>query len=253
MEFKGKRVLITGSGSGIGLATARAFLERGAAVAINDLTLDTVQKAIAGLPAGRRVAAPGSVASPADCAAIVAQAVEGLGGLDVLVNNAGIYREAPIEGTDEALWDAVLDVNLKGTFFMSKAAAPHLKQSRGAIVNLASEAGIVGTPNIGAYAASKAGVVGLTRALAMELVSSVRVTCVCPAPTETPLFDRTVEALPDREAYFAALRNYTPMKRLAKPVEIARAILFLASDDASFVTGTALMVDGGVTAGSTAL
>jgi meso-butanediol dehydrogenase / (S,S)-butanediol dehydrogenase / diacetyl reductase len=246
-------VLITGSGRGIGNATARAFLERGAAVAVNDLTLEAVRSAIAGLPAGRLVPAPGSVASPAGCAAIVAAAVEGLGGLDVLVNNAGIYREAPLEATDEALWDAVLDINLKGTFFMSRAAIPHLREARGAIVNLASEAGVVGTPNIGAYAASKAGVVGLTRALAMELVPTVRVTCVCPAPTDTRLFDETVETMPDRDAYFAALRNYTPMKRLAKPEEIARAILFLASDDASFVTGTALMVDGGVTAGSTAL
>jgi NAD(P)-dependent dehydrogenase (short-subunit alcohol dehydrogenase family) len=253
VDLQGKRVLVTGSARGIGHATARAFLERGAAVAINDLTAEAVAGGIAALPEGRKIAAPGSVASPEGCGAIVAKAVEGLGGLDVLVNNAGIYREAALERTDETLWDAVLDINLKGTFFMCRAAIPHLRKSRGAIVNLASEAGIVGTPNIGAYAASKAGVVGLTRALAMELVSDVRVTCVCPAPTDTRLFEETVASLPDRESYFAGLRNYTPMKRLAKPEEIARAILFLASDDASFVTGTALMVDGGVTAGSTAL
>lgn len=137
MGFAGKRVLVTGAARGIGRATAHAFRERGAVVAINDLTAETVDAAIAALQGERLVAAPGSVASAAGCQAILQRAVAQLGGLDILVNNAGIYREASIEQTDEALWDEILDVNLKGTFFMSRAAVPHLRESRGAIVNLA--------------------------------------------------------------------------------------------------------------------
>ncbi len=253
MRFAGKRVLVTGAARGIGRAAVEAFLQEGATVAVNDLSGAAVDAAIASLGGKRLVAAPGSVGSVADCEAILRRAVEGLGGLDVLVNNAGLYREASIEVTDEALWDRIIDVNLKGTFFASRAAVPHLRESRGVIVNLASEAGVIGTPNVGAYAASKAGVIGLTRALAMELANAVRVTCVCPAPTDTQIFDDTAATIPNVDAYRAALRNYTPMKRLGKPAEIARAILFLASEDATFITGTALMVDGGVTAGSTAL
>jgi meso-butanediol dehydrogenase/(S,S)-butanediol dehydrogenase/diacetyl reductase len=244
---------VTGAARGIGYETARCFLEQGAHVALNDLSPDAVDAAIVSLGKKNLVAVPGSVASVADCERIVADTVSGLGGLDVLVNNAGVYVEAPAARTDEALWDEIVDTNLKGTFFISRAAVPHLRESRGAIVNLSSEAGVVGSPNISAYAASKAGVIGLTRALAMEFVPDVRVNCVCPSPTQTRIFDRTAATLDDPDAYRAALVGYAPMQRMARPDEIARAILFLASSDASFVTGAALMVDGGVTAGSATL
>ena len=247
------KVLVTGAARGIGYETARCFLAEGASVALNDLSPEAVDTAVASLGGKNVHAAAGSVAQVADCERIVAQAVRALGGLDVLVNNAGVYVEAPAAQTDETLWDEIVDTNLKGTFFMSRAAAPHLRERGGAIVNVSSEAGVVGSPNVSAYAASKAGVIGLTRALAMELVPTVRVNCICPSPTQTKIFDRTAETLADPAAYRAALAGYAPMQRMARPEEIARAILFLASRDASFVTGTALMVDGGVTAGSTTL
>jgi len=253
IDFRGKRVLVTGAARGIGYATARLFLEHGARVAINDLSPEAVDAAVTSLGKANLVAAPGSVALATDCECIVERAIWDLEGLDVLINNAGIYVEASVEQTDEVLWNETLDTNLKGTFFMSRAATPHLRESRGAIVNLASEAGVVGSPNISAYAASKAGIIGLTRAMAMELVPDVRVTCVCPSPTDTQIFERTAETLDDPDSYRASLVRYSPMRRMARADEVAKAILFLASSDASFITGTALMVDGGVTAGSAAL
>jgi NAD(P)-dependent dehydrogenase (short-subunit alcohol dehydrogenase family) len=253
IDFRNKRVLITGGARGIGYATARLFLEQGARVAINDLSTEAIEAAIDSLGRDNLVAAPGSVALATDCECIVERAIWDLEGLDVLINNAGVYVEASVDQTDEALWNEILDTNLKGAFFMSRAAMPHLRESCGTIVNLASEAGVVGSPNVSAYSASKAGIIGLTRAMAMELVPDVRVTCVCPSPTDTQIFERTAETLSDPEAYRASLVRYAPMRRMARPEEVAKAILFLASSDASFVTGTALMVDGGVTAGSAAL
>ena len=248
-RFDGKRILVTGAGSGIGQATARLFRDEGARVGVNDLTPDAVARSIAELGPDGLVAAPGDISGVAGARAAVATALDGLGGLDVLVNNAGIYREVAIEEMDEALWDAVLNVNLKGLFFTSQAALPALKASKGVIVNISSEAGLIGTPLISAYCASKAGVIGLTRAFAMELVPDVRVACVCPAPTDTRIFDETLAKADDPDAYRAYLATYTPMGRIARPEEVANAIAFLASPDASLVTGTTLMVEGGVTAG----
>jgi NAD(P)-dependent dehydrogenase (short-subunit alcohol dehydrogenase family) len=249
MQFDGKRVLITGSARGIGQATARVFLERGAQVAINDLAEEAVARSISELGGKGCVAAPGDIATVAGAEAVVAQAIERLGGLDILINNAGIYREASIEETDEAIWDATMNVNLKGLFFTSRAALAELKRHKGVIVNVASEAGVIGTPAISAYSASKAGVIGLTRAFAMELVPDVRVACICPAPTNTPLFDDVLARVDDPAAYRKGLAAYTPLGRVAEPEEVAKAVAFLASSDASLVTGTALMVEGGVTAG----
>ncbi|MCZ6721817.1 MAG: SDR family oxidoreductase [Proteobacteria bacterium] len=249
MQFDGKRVLITGSARGIGQATARVFLERGARVAINDLTEEAVTRSIFELGGKGCAAAPGDIATVAGAEAVVAQAIERLGGLDILINNAGIFREASIEETDEAIWDATMNVNLKGLFFTSRAALAELKRQKGVIVNIASEAGVIGTPAISAYSASKAGVIGLTRALAMELVPDVRVACICPAPTNTPLFDDILARVDDPAAYRKGLAAYTPLGRIAEPEEVAKAVAFLASSDASLVTGTALMVEGGVTAG----
>jgi NAD(P)-dependent dehydrogenase (short-subunit alcohol dehydrogenase family) len=249
MQFDGKRVLITGSARGIGQATARVFLERGAQVAINDLAEEAVARSISELGGKGCVAAPGDIATVAGAEAVVAQAIERLGGLDILINNAGIYREASIEETDEAIWDATMNVNLKGLFFTSRAALGELKRRKGVIVNIASEAGVIGTPAISAYSASKAGVIGLTRAFAMELVPDVRVACICPAPTNTPLFDDVLARVDDPAAYRKGLAAYTPLGRVAEPEEVAKAVAFLASSDASLVTGTALMVEGGVTAG----
>lgn len=249
MDFANKKVLITGSGQGIGRSTARAFLEEGAVVAVNDRTAQAVDVSIASLGGVRLHPAPGDIATVAGCQQAVASALEGLGGLDILVNNAGVYREASIEGTDETLWDLTLDVNLKGMFFTTQSALPALRESKGVVVNLASESGLVGNPLVSAYCASKAGVIGLTRALAMELAPDIRVNCVCPAVVDTDLFREPAEATGDPDTYYEGLRHYAPLRRLARPEEIAKAILYLASADAAFITGSPLIIDGGVTAG----
>ena len=246
MTFDGKAVLITGGTRGIGRAAARAFLDAGARVAINGRTLDSAAQAIDALGNhDRLVAAPGDVATAAGCEAAVGAAIEALGGLDVLVNSAGVYGRRPIAEIDEAFWDAIMDINVKGTFFCSRAALPALQESGGCIVNLASIAGLEAYSGSSVYCTSKAAVVNLTRAMALELAPGVRVNCVCPGVVDT---DMAREGLSDN-GDLSAQAAFHPMKRVATAEEVAQAILYLASTEAGFVTGVALAVDGGVTAG----
>lgn len=243
-------VLITGSSRGIGYAAVAEFLERGARVAVNGRTRESTAATVAALNAGDRVvAAPGDVASVSGCESVVKTAIEGLGGLDVLVNNAGVSEDLPMEKCDEAMWDRVLDVNLKGTFFCSRAALPALRRGGGAIVNLASVSGLQGYAESTVYCASKGGVVNLTRAMAVELAPGIRVNCVCPGYVDTDMIRRDYFELSDDPA--AAEREAAeavPLKRIATPKEVARAIAYLASADARFITGHALTMDGGESA-----
>lgn len=247
--FEGKRVLVTGGTRGIGLATVEAFLAAGAAVAVNGRTQQSVDAAVAKLPKGKAVAAPGDIGTVEGCRAAVATAERALGGLDVLVNSAGVFREVTIEDSDEAWWDQVLDTNLKGTFFTSRAALPALRASKGCIVNLSSESGIQGSPRCTVYCASKGGVTLLTKAMALEVAPDVRVNAVCPGPVDTDMLWGGAPAGVDEKAYFAGLNSYAPMKRIGRPDEIAAAVLYLASPAAGFITGTSLSLDGGSTSG----
>lgn len=251
MDFGDKAVLVTGGSRGIGRATAKVFHDLGARVAINGRTTRSVDAALAAMGTGDRlVAAPGDVGTVDGCEAAVKAAIDGLGGLDVLVNSAGVGRHGPMEDADEALWDETLDVNLKGTFFCCRAALPALRAAKGNIVNVASDFGLIGSPNAVVYCASKGGVVNMTRAMALELAPDVRVNCVCPGYVDTDMVRRDgIDAAEDPAAAEQAIIDYEPLGRIAEPAEIGQAIAYLASHHARYVTGAALQIDGGTTAG----
>ena len=251
MSFADKRILVTGGSRGIGFAVVRAFLDAGARVALNGRTSHSVETAIEGLDGGDRlIAAPGDIGTVAGCEAAVRAAENALDGLDVLVNSAGIISGRPIEDSDEAVWDAHVVVNLKGTFFCCRAALPALRESTGNIVNVASDAGLMGVPGIVVYCASKGGVVNMTRAMALEVAPDVRVNCVCPGFVDTDMTRRDhIERQDDPAAFEQWLVDYAPLKRITTPEEIAQGVLYLASHDARFITGATLPIDGGTTAG----
>jgi len=251
LDFTDKRILVTGGTRGIGRATVEKFLKAGARVALNGRSSDSTTAAIAEVGGSDRLlAAPGDIAAAAGCEVVVNEAIRGLGGLDVLVNSAGVAKAAPVESFNETDWDHTLDTNLKGTFFCTLAALPALRESGGNVVNLASDAGLIGAPNLVVYCASKGGVVNMTRAMALEFAPTVRVNCVCPGYVDTDMVRRDgIQQSDDPAAAEQALINEAPLKRIATPNEIATSILYLASEDANFATGAAFQIDGGTTAG----
>ncbi len=250
MGFDGKRVLVTGGTRGIGRAAVEGFLAEGARVAVNGRTEDSVRAALEGL-GGDIVSAPGDTRNAAGCRALVDAALDALGGLDVLVNNAGSGGGGPTEDLDEALWDRVIDTNLKGTFFCTKYALSALKESKGAIVNMASVRAVMGAAGASIYCASKGGVVSMTKAWAIEFAPDVRVNALCPGAIDTDMLQAlAVRMAGSVEAGYAAFSEDVPMGRVAHASEMADAILYLASDQASYVTGIAMLADGGLSAGS---
>lgn len=234
-RLKGRTILITGAASGIGNATAGLFTEEGARVILLDRNADGVR---ASLGSGDGLVVEVDITNYADVVREVESAAKSAGGIDGVVNAAGIMLTGPTAEMTIETWNKVIDVNLTGSFHVIKACLPWLTEKVGAtIVNIASGAGLL--PNAGglaAYAASKGGVIALTKALAADLAPSVRVNCVCPGMVNTPMAD----------GFRANVGNYA-LKRIAEPAEIARAILFLTSQESSYVTGSALAVDGGRT------
>src|SRR5512143_2689873 len=248
-RFRNKVVLVTGAGSGIGRATALAFAGEGAAVAAADLLPARAEAVAAEAKAagGRALAVACDVSNAQDCARAVRETEAALGPLDILVNNAGIGASGTAVTTDEATWDRLMAVNVKGTYLMSRAAlAVMLPRRRGVILNAGSIAGLRAVPDRAAYVTTKFAVVGLTKAMALDHVKDgIRVNAVCPGTTMTPWIDERLKEAADPKAALATLVARQPMGRLGTAEEMAAAYLFLASDESSFTTGTALIVDGG--------
>jgi NAD(P)-dependent dehydrogenase (short-subunit alcohol dehydrogenase family) len=244
-----RRALVTGGASGFGLGVARALLEEGANVAIGDVHRGRLDEAAESLGRGERLLPIElDVTSGDSVRAAVAACEDAFGGLDALVNSAGVIRFTPLDEITEEEWDLVVGVDLKGVFLCCQAAAPLLRRSgRGRIVNLSSDAGKVGFPMISTYVTAKHGVIGLTKSSALEYAGSgIRINAVCPGSTRTPMIDDITGHDPDMESKIASGQ---PLGRMGAPEEIAAAVVWLCSDASSFVTGHALSADGGMVAG----
>ncbi|NWJ48216.1 MAG: SDR family oxidoreductase [Chloroflexi bacterium] len=251
-RLAGKVALITGAGNGIGRITARLFASESASVVISDrleADLKETERLITS-EGGKVTTILCDVTKAAQVQASVNLSLETYGKLNILVNNAGIGRNpARITELSEEDWDITLNVNLKGVFLGMKYAIPAMKKQGGSIINLASVAGIVGTPKLSAYGASKAGVIQLSKTAALEWARyGIRVNAVCPSWTKTNMVDLFTNATPNPQATEQGMASAIPLGRLGQPEEIANAILFLASDDSSFITGATLPVDGGLAA-----
>jgi NAD(P)-dependent dehydrogenase (short-subunit alcohol dehydrogenase family) len=253
-QLYGKTALITGGAGGIGRATALIFASEGAAVGIVDLNQEAgqeVARAIS-IAGGRAIFERADVTCPADCRRVVERAVHELGGIHILFNNAGIIRRASVVEISEEDWDAVMAVNVKSIFLMCREVIPIMARAQGgSIINTASGWGLAGGPRAVAYCASKGAVVLLTKAMAIDHGrQKIRVNCICPGDTNTAMLRSEARQMGEAEDRFLAGSANRPLGRVGKPEEIARAVLYLASDAASFVTGAAVVVDGGGLAGS---
>ncbi len=250
MELDGKVGIVTGSGSGIGRAIALLFAREGARIAVADVMDDTGIETVKMIESngGKAMYVHCDVSKAKEAEEAVRSTVKMFGGLDILVNNAGIELAGTVVELSEADWDKVLNINLKGVFLMSKYAVPELAKRRGVIVNTASTAGFASYPRCTAYCSSKGAVVALTRGMALDHAKDgIRVNCICPGAIDTPLHKKYLAALPQaaREPYEKKQRADHPIGRIGQPEDIAEAMLFLASDRSSFMTGAAFVVDGG--------
>ena len=249
MRLKDRVAIITGAASGIGRATALLFAKEGAKIVAADVDDEGSNETVNQIQASGNEAflVRTDVTSTEDVQAMVKATIDTYGKLDILFNSAGIAMRLPVAELPEADWDRCIDVNLKGVYLCSKYAIPEIiRNGGGSIINMGSIYGIVGGKTRAAYVASKGAVANLTRGMALDYVDdNIRVNCICPGFVETPLVQGVVKT---PEAY-QALANQHPMKRLGQPEEIAYGALYLASDESSFVTGIALPIDGGYTAG----
>jgi len=253
-QLHGKVALITGGAGGVGRATALLFASEGAAVAIVDLNLKAGQQVAREISraGGRAIFERADVTRPADCRRAVERTVREFGNIHILFNNAGIIRRASVVEISELDWDAVMAVNVKSIFLMCREVIPIMVRAEGgSIINTASGWGLAAGPRAVAYCASKGAVVLMTKAMAIDHGrQNIRVNCICPGDTDTAMLRSEARQLGEAEDRFLADSARRPLGRVGQPEEIAHAALYLASDAASFVTGAALVVDGGGLAGS---
>ncbi len=248
-DFSGKRVLITGGTSGIGEASAIAFVEAGARVVISGRNQDRARDIMTHCneAAGSIAFVAGDVAERKHCDLIVTESVGILGGLDIVVNCAGVIFHATTEETTDEQWLQTMNVNVSGVFYICRAAIPHLKSSRGTIINIASDAALSGSYHLTAYCASKGAVLQMTRAMALDCASDgVRIVPICPGDVDTPMLrgefrDRGLEP----EAGIRESAGGVPLNRVCSAGEVAHMVLYACSDSAAFITGYPLVLDGG--------
>jgi NAD(P)-dependent dehydrogenase (short-subunit alcohol dehydrogenase family) len=251
LELEGRVAIVTGAASGIGRATAHLLASEGARLILVDVDAAELSQTVRSLVAMNAMcaASPGDVSEEKTARRATAEALERFDGLDILVNNAGIAFMGTVLDTDPDDWDHVLSVNLRSVYLFSRAVLPEMRRRRkGVIVNVASEAGLIGFKSYAAYSASKAAIVNLTRSMALDHApDGIRVNCVCPGSIETPLLTRFYAAQSDPDAARSVDQQEHPLG-LGSPEDVANAIVFLASNRASYVTGHAFVVDGGYTA-----
>jgi NAD(P)-dependent dehydrogenase (short-subunit alcohol dehydrogenase family) len=244
MKLAGKVAFVTGFGSGLGQAIAMLFAKQGAVVAGTSTTeakgRDTVRMIESS--GGKTLFRPGDVSDSKQMKALIDETVKRFGGLDIVVNSAGVRTNGSITEITEEQWDRTIDVNLKGVFVVSRLAIPEMiKRGGGVILNIGARSGIAGQAGRAAYCASKGGMITLTEAMAMDYArEKIRVNCICPGPTRTPMVDTST---PEKLARY---KTRVPLGRIGDPEDIAQAALYLASDDASMVTAAILPVDGGM-------
>ena len=245
LGIAGRLAVVTGASRGIGAAIAQRFAAEGARV-VNASLIEPVYDEPA------VISTIGDVSSPDGAKRLVDEAIERLGKLDILVNNAGIELEATIEHTSPDDWDRVMAVNARGPFLCSKFALPHLRRTRGVIVNTASVDALWGEPELAAYCASKGAVLALTRCLALDHAGDgIRAVAICPGYVRTDLLEQFYDNQPDPEAARASLKQKHPLGRICEPTEVASLATWLASDEAAFVSGQPYIIDGALTAGRT--
>ena len=251
--FAGKAVLVTGATSGIGARTAREFAAHGAGVVVSGRDGERGGAVVADIleAGGRAELVIGDITDAGFCDRLVAETVERLGRLDVLFNNAGIIHDGLIDAMSDEDWRALIDTNVSGSFYMARAAVRAMKrQGGGAIINMASDAGLVGVPNAAAYSATKGAIVQLTKGMALDYArEGIRVNAVCPGETDTPMMNFVWRAEASSPAAVREkAKEYVPTGRVAEPVDVARAVMYLASEAGRHITGSMLSIDGGTSA-----